>query len=93
MSTITRIQKEDLGSVSFSAENTHSKKETQTDLVRRLKEATSLGNLERGKVHIRFLTTTGICEVHTTIWHADDEHIVLKGGTSIPVRSIVDVSL
>lgn len=91
MGTITRINKEDIGTVSFSAENYSGRKESQAELISRLKAATSLGNLEHGKVRIKFQTTQGLCEVHTTIWHSDDEHIVLKGGTSIPVRSIIDV--
>ncbi|MBL7900858.1 MAG: hypothetical protein JNK73_02590 [Bacteroidia bacterium] len=91
MTTITKIRKEDLGRVSFSARTLLSSADKAKDLLTRLKSATSLGNLEHGKVIIRFLTTQGLHEVYTTIWHADEEHVMLKGGTAIPVKSITEL--
>jgi hypothetical protein len=39
------------------------------------------------------MTAEGPKEVFTTIWHHSDEHVVLKGGKAIPVRSIIEVVL
>ncbi len=93
MNTVTVIEKENLGSVAFPAEDVLKSSEDQKRRLGQLNQATSLGNLEHGKVHIRFATTEGICEVHTTIWHADEKHIVLKGGQSIPTRCILEVKI
>lgn len=56
-----------------------------------LDKACQLGNSEKGKVFISFLTDDGVVEVYTTIWNVSRDHIVLKGGTLIPVSAILEV--
>lgn len=53
--------------------------------------AMRLGNEFKGKSHITFETTEGPVEVETTVWSAGEEYLQLKGGTIIPISSIVDI--
>ena len=53
--------------------------------------ATRLGNEFKGKTSIIFETTDGPREVETTVWSVVDGYLQLKGGTLIPVKSIIDV--
>lgn len=58
---------------------------------RELEYAVRLGNEYKGKTHITFETTQGPKEVETTIWSITDDHLQLKGGTLIPLYSIIDI--
>jgi hypothetical protein len=93
MRTFEEINKEQVSAFSFPAGDVLMDQDLKMNRLRALHQATSLGNLERGKVRIRFVTAEGPKEVFTTIWHHSDEHVVLKGGKAIPVRSIVEVVL
>lgn len=93
MRTFEEISKEQVSALSYPAGDVLMDQELRKNRLRALHQATSLGNLERGKVRIRFVTADGPKEVFTTIWHHSDEHVVLKGGKAIPVRSIVEVVL
>jgi len=93
MRTFEEINKEQVSAFSFPAGDVLMDQDLKKNRLRALHHATSLGNLERGKVRIRFVTAEGPKEVFTTIWHHSDEHVVLKGGKAIPVRSIVEVVL
>jgi hypothetical protein len=50
-----------------------------------------LGNEFKGKTNITFETTEGPVSVETTVWSVAGGHLQLKGGTMIPVDSIVDI--
>jgi len=50
-----------------------------------------LGNEHKGKTVITFETTSGPRKVETTIWSVTDHYIILKGGISIPLASIIDL--
>lgn len=93
MSNVTIIEKENVKTLSFPAGEVLETAEARRRRLNELVLATRLGNLEQGKVRIRFMTTSGTHEVYTTIWHADDNHIVLKGGMSIPVRCVLSVGI
>lgn len=93
MSNATIIEKEELGKFAFPAQDVLGSTDDRKRRLTELSQATSLGNLEHGKVRIRFMTTEGEHEVYTTIWHSDANHIVLKGGMSIPVRCILSVGI
>ena len=57
-----------------------------------LKKAEALGNTYKGKVKMIFKTNAGsVFGVETTIWSADENHITIKGGISIPTRSIIEI--
>jgi hypothetical protein len=70
--------------------------ETQTDKTHRsqlLHMAMILGNCFKNKVTIIFKSLEGVNKVNTTIWASTDDSVVLKGGTTIPVKSIMDVKI
>ncbi len=56
-----------------------------------LNYAVRLGNEFKGKTLITFETTEGPRTVSTTVWSVTDKYIQLKGGTNIPLNSIIDV--
>lgn len=56
-----------------------------------IERATTLGNAYHSKVKIDFETTDGIKEVETTIWATTEKHILLKGGITIPIHSILGI--
>ena len=56
-----------------------------------LNYATRLGNEFKGKTVITFETTKGPRTVETTIWSVTDNYMILKGGTNIPLASIIDL--
>ncbi len=60
-------------------------------LQRELIYATRLGNEFKGKTSITFETTDGPRSVETTVWSVTDGYLQLKGGTLIPIRSVIDV--
>lgn len=53
--------------------------------------ATRLGNEFKGKTSITFETTEGPRSVETTVWSVTDGYLQLKGGTLIPIKSVIDV--
>ena len=58
---------------------------------RELKYAVRLGNEYKGKTHIIFETTQGPKEVETTVWSLTDDYLQIKGGTTIPLDSIINI--
>jgi hypothetical protein len=57
-----------------------------------LQRAERLGNSFKGKVRIFFRTHDNETKVvDTTVWATSDDYVSLKGGHSIPVRSILGV--
>ncbi|WP_207798834.1 hypothetical protein [Taibaiella soli] len=63
---------------------------TQTWL-RELGYAVRLGNSFKGKTAITFETTNGPRTVETTVWYVDERFMQLKGGTVIPLQSVIDM--
>lgn len=60
-------------------------------LHRQVDRAVALGNGAKSKVKILFQTKDGIRLVHTTVWAATEDYIILKGGRSIPMDAILDI--
>lgn len=58
---------------------------------RELEYAVRLGNEHKGKTSILFETTQGPKEVETTVWSLSDDFLQLKGGTMIPLYSIIKI--
>ena len=58
---------------------------------RELEYAVRLGNEYKGKTHIIFETTQGRKEVETTVWSLTDDYLQIKGGTTIPLDSIINI--
>ncbi|MBN9484183.1 MAG: hypothetical protein BGO70_11850 [Bacteroidetes bacterium 43-93] len=59
--------------------------------LRELQYATRLGNEFKSKTHITFETTEGARSISTTVWSVTDRFVQIKGGTNIPLNSILDV--
>jgi hypothetical protein len=57
-----------------------------------LRYSCRLGNEFKGKTLITFETTSGPKSVETTVWSVTDNHLTLKGGVSIPLSSVIEVS-
>lgn len=89
MKTLAIIDKELLSEISFSREDVLSTPELRKQRLAELYRAQTLGNLLQTKVSITFETRDGqLHQVNTTVWAVGDEFIALKGGKSIPIRSI-----
>jgi hypothetical protein len=58
---------------------------------RELSYAVRLGNEFKGKTAVTFETAQGPKTVETTIWSMAGQHIQLKGGMTIPLKSIIEV--
>jgi uncharacterized protein (UPF0248 family) len=57
-----------------------------------LEKALSLGNLYRQKVTIVYALRNGdLQQVQTTVWSVGEQYVILKGGITIPVHSILKV--
>lgn len=56
-----------------------------------LQYAARLGNEFKGKTTITFETTQGPKTVQTTVWCVTKDFMQLKGGTLIPLSSIIEV--
>lgn len=92
MENITIVQKEHLQGLHFL------KSEVLTENILRqrrqynLNRALILSNLDHNKALITFKTEENyIFKVEATIWAVTEDYILLKGGVTIPVRSIVDL--
>lgn len=84
------IEKEIISTLSFK--NTEIESQSP-DLIKKLKNATSLGNLHRNKCRIIFKDSEGLKAVETTIWSTGKHYICLKGGMWLPIRNILDVRI
>jgi hypothetical protein len=58
---------------------------------KQLAYAVRLGNEFKGKTSITFETTQGPVAVETTVWSLSDDYLQLKGGTVLPLKSIIGV--
>ena len=90
---ITPIEKEQIPNLHFSKSKPDSKPIEQKRIKNLLYMGMLLGNSYRQKVKIIFKSDEGIQQVETTIWATTENNVVLKGGTSIPISSIVDLNL
>ncbi len=88
-----RVEKEVLDNLSFPGQEILT---NQSDIDQRkqvLHRATSLGNLHKHKVLIRFVDSEDLKEVYTTIWAVTDNKVLLKAGRLIPVHRIHSVEI
>jgi hypothetical protein len=88
-----KIQKEQIINFSFLEADVL---QDQTERIMRFataQKARTLGNIEKLKATISFHTTDGIYEVSTTVWDVDNEFIMLKGASALPLRSVYSIRL
>jgi len=84
----TLVEKEAIANFSFR--NQVSFKQ-HPQLLKKLRDATGLGNLNKVKFHIDFYSDSGPKSVQTTIWATGNKFICLKGGLWIPISKIIDI--
>ncbi len=59
-----------------------------------LRRAVLLGNLYKRKVMLKIRTVEGIVRnVEARVWAMGSEYISLRGGLSVPIKSVEDVEL
>lgn len=89
--TADPIEKEKISDLRFSnREPVHLDPEA---LRKKLELATRMGNIDHVKVRIIFKDDETTRFTETTIWATLPQHIVLKGGVTIPFQRILDVKL
>jgi len=92
MTTITKIEKENIPSLTFKKEEVLEEKELQTRRKVNLAKAMTLGNGDKRKVKIYFELEEGEKNmVETTIWAVGQDFVTLKAGALIPVHAISEV--
>ena len=85
------VEKEHIASLRFPVVEVISDHSKQTKRMRDLELATTLGNVDHGKITIVFEDDEGLKMVTTTIWATTDTRIILKGGVVIPISRIHEV--
>lgn len=93
ISNFVHIEKEDVAALNFPKEEILESKDAISIRRADVHRANKLGNLEHHKVKIYFVDETGNKMVHTTIWAATDEVIVLKQHVTIPTNRIVKLEI
>lgn len=88
---IELITKEDIGKYHFVNQEVLETPEEKRLRYTNLTKAMILGNVHKGKIKLVFDTVEGIKAVETTIWAADENEVVLKGGINIPMMCIREV--
>ncbi|HSI77333.1 MAG TPA: hypothetical protein VK957_15645 [Lunatimonas sp.] len=90
--TALKIDKESIKDLSFSRKEVLLDTDSQLMRNHDLHRAQILGNLSQGKVSIWFETANQrTYRVDTTIWAVGSLFITLKGGTAIPINSILKI--
>ncbi len=89
METANYIQKETLSEMHFPGVDVLTDKEAIKTRSNDLRNALLLGNVDRTKVKIFFLTNLGLqTRVETTVWAVTEESVCLKGHLYIPTKAI-----
>lgn len=86
--TPTLVDKESISNLTF---RNHVDFKQNPQLIKKLHDATKLGNLDKVKYTIDFHADSGLKSVQTTIWATGNKFICLKGGVWIPISKIVDI--
>ncbi len=89
---VQTVEKEQIKFLTFPKEDVLNKRKDQIDRIIELRRAMSLGNLERQKVKIIFVDSSGFKKVETTIWGITDKEVILKQATIIPLERIICIS-
>lgn len=85
---IELIEKEEVINYHFTAVDKKESQVTQDKLERALR----LGNEFKGKTNIVFMTDQGPKRIETTVWTLTENYIQIKGGVSIPVNALLDLT-
>ena len=90
---IQKIYKEEIKDIVFKSSVGYFTDCELRDRHRKLHLSILLVNYREAIVKIIFNTVEGYKELTTSIWGATEKHILLTGGTFIPVESVAWVSL
>jgi hypothetical protein len=87
-----KIDKESIKDLSFSKKEVLMDDDSRMMRNHDLHRAQIVGNLSQGKVNIWFeAANEKTYKVETTIWAVGSQFITLKGGTAIPINSILKI--
>lgn len=87
------VEKDQIQGLQFSNNEVLSNKEELILREQELQRAMTLGNTLKQKVKIFFKDQKSNKYLETTVWHANSNHVVLKGGITIPVNRIYKVEI
>jgi len=92
MKPIEPIEKEYLTHLFFNKKEVITDPSLQRVRMEKLLRSQTLGNLLQTKVHLTFeAANEHIYQVYTTVWAIDNDYVSLKGGLTIPIRSIIEI--
>ncbi len=87
--TIVTVEKEQIPHLKFGKTDVITDPAERKKRMLQVSRATVLGNGYHGKVEIFFKTADGESKrVDTTIWDSDQQYLILKSGTSLPIKSV-----
>ena len=91
--SITKVDKEQVSNLTFG-QNANHERGKRALLKFKLQRALTLGNLYKSHVVLLLCNELGkFFETEATIWAVTDWYVMIKGGTVIPIDSIVDVNM
>ena len=85
------VESESIASIKFRKEDVLEGEEARQQRLRDLQKATVLGNSFKQKVILMFKDHKSRKHLMTTVWQISNEHVSLKGGVVIPVKSIYKI--
>jgi hypothetical protein len=91
--SINPVEREYVPFMTFTDEDVLEKQSEKIQRNQLLHMAMILGNCFKHKVTILFKTMEGINKLNTTVWATTSDSVVLKGGVTIPIRSILSVCI
>lgn len=87
------VRKEKIEALRFRPEEVLQSADARRHRFETLQKALSLGNVYRQKVIICFMADTTVHHTLGTVWYADEQHVSLKGGATLPVNRILKVEI
>lgn len=88
--SIEIVEKEDIATLHFGHDDVLTTLEARQRRRADADRAVTLGNAYHGKLDIYFKTADGATKrMATTVWAADSEHLTLKSGASLPLRTVL----
>ena len=87
------ILKEEISALRFPLAEVLTEAQSIQSRNKALALAMQLGNSLKHKVKILFKDFYKVQMVETTVWFANEQHVVLKGGVVIPTARIIKINL
>jgi len=87
------IDKEHVASLKFSEQEVLLSKDDKLHREHDLNNALKLGNNYKHKVKIFFKDSESYKHIETTVWQLDKNMLTIKGGVTIPIRSVYKVEI